>query len=106
MSENLLDKARAHRDLVLLAELGGWLHDLGKLSSGFVLSKTDRAYSTAGETGAPPQAEEVETPAAKEPCKTKEEWVHGKVFAYDDERISKEKGLKAALERHLTGPGG
>ena len=71
-----------------------------------MLSKTDRAYSTAGETGAPPQAEEVETPAAKEPCKTKEEWVHGKVFAYDDERISKEKGLKAALERHLTGPGG
>lgn len=46
MSKTLLERAKEYRELVLLAELAGWLHDLGKMSSGFVLSKADRAYAT------------------------------------------------------------
>lgn len=89
MSESLLEKAKTWRELVLLAELGGWLHDLGKLSSEFVLSKTDVAYSTSGETGAPSQAqEEAETSVAGEPCRQKEKgWKHGEVFDHDADHI-------------------
>ena len=36
MGDSLLERAREYRDLVLLAEVGAWLHDLGKLSDRFV----------------------------------------------------------------------
>ncbi|HID65326.1 MAG TPA: CRISPR-associated protein Csx11 [Anaerolineae bacterium] len=70
MSESLLEKAKALRELVLRAELAGWLHDLGKLSAGFLLSKTDPAYATLG---------------MEERSKTSHhgKWVHGDVFEYD-----------------------
>jgi metal-dependent HD superfamily phosphatase/phosphodiesterase len=34
-----LQLAGRYRDLILLAEIGAYLHDIGKLSSFFVLSK-------------------------------------------------------------------
>lgn len=33
---NFLDLGKEHRDFILLATLGGWLHDLGKLDSRFI----------------------------------------------------------------------
>ncbi len=105
MSENLLKQAQEWRDLVLLVELGGWLHDLGKLSSGFVLSKTDIAYSTAGEAQILLQAEEEEeeeAPASEETEKA--EWYHEKVFTYDANHVTPD--LRKALRRPLTGPSG
>lgn len=69
MTESLLERAKANREIVLLAELGAWLHDLGKLSGRFVESKIDPAYVTADQ----------ETLAeAKD-----EKWRHGDVLDYD-----------------------
>jgi hypothetical protein len=103
MSEDLLKQARQWRDLVLLAELGGWLHDLGKLSKGFVLSKADEAYN-ARPRGEDTEAAQGGTGAAEEPRGQDEKWLHGEVFAYDAGVIGAD--LWAALERHLTGRGG
>ena len=36
---NLLATLEQHRDLILLAEIGAALHDIGKLSSGFIIDK-------------------------------------------------------------------
>lgn len=100
MTENLLQQAENWRQLVLLAELGGWLHDLGKLSSGFILSVLDEAYSTGGETE--PAPEPVDD--ADSPCK-KDEWKHGKVLdeeePYDGGKVPKE--LLDCLGRCLKG---
>ena len=60
MGESLLEKAKAWRELVLLAELGGWLHDLGKLSSGFVREHMEPAYSPPGGVEGSPTGEEEE----------------------------------------------
>ncbi|HOD05812.1 MAG TPA: hypothetical protein PKH92_12285, partial [Anaerolineaceae bacterium] len=88
-NEPLLTQAQQHRDLVLLAELGAWLHDLGKLSRGFVESKTDLAYgeedeeprsqSTAAEGKPDPRL--VQREACSESPEVK--WVHGCVLKYD-----------------------
>ncbi len=101
MDKSLLQRAKEWRDLVLLAELGGWLHDLGKLSSGFVQSKTDPAYATLGEAGAPGRE-------GTDPSPPKGKWDHTQVFSdeepYDGKRVP--PLLKQALERTLTGPEG
>ncbi len=60
MPESLLERAKANRETVLLAELGAWLHDLGKLSSKFVLHFVDKTI----------------------------EWDHEKIFSYDENTIS------------------
>lgn len=101
MSKPLLERAKEYRELVLLAELAGWLHDLGKLSSGFVLSKTDRAYATGieakvvGEEGAPSSA-------------SKKKWKHAQVFSDEEPHDGKHlpHELKQALQRPLTGQNG
>ena len=61
------DRAQQWRKLLLRAELGAWLHDLGKLSSAFIRSKSDRAYVT--------EDEEDGTKAG--------EWEHGDVLKQD-----------------------
>lgn len=35
-NKTLLESAKKYRDLILLLEMAGWLHDLGKLSEGFI----------------------------------------------------------------------
>jgi len=101
MSKTLLERAKKYRELVLLAELAGWLHDLGKLSSGFVLSKTDSAYATGVEAEVVGEEETISSA-------TKEKWKHEQVFSdeepHDGKRLSHE--LKQALQRPLTGPNG
>jgi len=101
MSKTLLERAKEYRELVLLAELAGWLHDLGKLSSGFVLSKTDSAYATGVEAEVVGEEETISSA-------TKEKWKHEQVFSdeepHDGKRLSHE--LKQALQRPLTGPNG
>ncbi|MBN1921644.1 MAG: hypothetical protein JW892_10395 [Anaerolineae bacterium] len=72
----LLPQAQQHRDSVLLAELGAWLHDLGKLSRQFVESKTDPAYVTSD--------------AGQEAEKEIEAWPHGAVLTQDREKIPEE----------------
>jgi len=89
MTDSLLQRAKAVRETVLLAELGAWLHDLGKLSRGFVESKTDLAYgeedeeprsqSTAAEGKPDPRL--VQREACSESPEVK--WVHGCVLKYD-----------------------
>ncbi len=91
MPESLLERAKANRETVLLAELGAWLHDLGKLSRGFVESKTDAAYGDVDEEAMSPPiagAERKPNPcpektACSEPPEVK--WVHGCVLKYDSE---------------------
>ncbi len=89
MGKSLLEQAKEKRDLVLWAELGGWLHDLGKLSAAFIRSKTDRAYVTSGEEGPPEESDE---------------WRHGDVLKYDAQEIP--DGLKEFLEKKLLFPEG
>lgn len=74
MGKGLLGKAKEWRELVLLAELAGWLHDLGKLSARFILSKTDPAYATLGMEERTKESENGK-------------WVHGDVFEYDRKHI-------------------
>jgi hypothetical protein len=101
VGESLLEKAKEWRDLVLLAELGGWLHDLGKLSSDFVQSMTDQAYATGEEAEAIGEGETVLSASKKE-------WKHGQVFSdeepHDGRRVSPK--LKQTLQRSLTGSSG
>ena len=87
MTDSLLQRAKAVRETVLLAELGAWLHDLGKLSRQFVESKTDPAYVTGD---VDPEAE----PAS-------ETWPHGAVLTQDQEKISGEL-WKILHESHNT----
>lgn len=93
-----LSRAKAFRETVLLAELGAWLHDLGKLSQGFVESKTDLAYgeeeeettfqSAATTEGKPnPCPEQVQKQACSESPEVK--WVHGCVLKYDHDATGK-----------------
>lgn len=110
MSErNLLEEARHWRDLVLLVELAGWLHDLGKLSNRFLeqhLVEKDRrsgesddddpAYNLPGEAAQSVDEQAEEARDAK--------WDHEKVFEYDGSVLS--STLKDLLERPLTGPTG
>lgn len=74
MPDTLLDRAQQVRELVLLAEWGGWLHDLGKLSQRFVESKSDPAYVTATGSASPPPGDE--------------KWRHGEVLRYDQAQLS------------------
>jgi len=76
MRDSLLKRAQDWRGLLLRAEIGGWLHDLGKLSSSFVRSKTDPAYVTesGGQEAFAAETSPVET------------WPHGQVLDQDDRR--------------------
>ena len=94
MSENRLEQAQKWRNLVLLAELGGWLHDLGKLSSGFVREHVGPAYNPPGEAEPSPAEEKEES----EQGKGKEKWHHERIFEYDA------KVLRDALEKALWQP--
>ncbi len=87
MTDSLLKKAKDFRETVLLAELGAWLHDLGKLSRQFVESKTDPAYVTA-------DAGQETEPATKE-------WPHGAVLTQDREKIPQQL-WDFLYQSHLT----
>jgi len=87
MTDSLLKQAKDFRETVLLAELGAWLHDLGKLSRQFVESKTDPAYVTA-------DAGQETEPATKE-------WPHGAVLTQDREKIPQQL-WDFLYQSHLT----
>jgi len=93
MSESLLERARAWRELVLLAEMAGWLHDLGKLSGQFVISKTDRAYNA-------PRREESSQGEELASGGDDRAWSHAKIFEYDASHIP--AALAEALARPLS----
>lgn len=114
MSENLLKQARDHRDLVLLAELAGWLHDLGKLSQRFVEEHLEMASSTSDESeSAEAGPEQTDGGTSKK----QEQWLHQRIFskldredrhdqsdyAYLAERYER---LLTLLNQRLTGAGG
>ena len=43
--DNLKDRVEKYRDLILLLEIGAFIHDLGKLSSFFIISKAKSAVT-------------------------------------------------------------
>jgi hypothetical protein len=43
--DKLKDRAEKYRDLILLLEIGAFIHDLGKLSSFFIISKAKSAVA-------------------------------------------------------------
>ena len=97
MDKTLLEQARKWRDLVLLVELAGWLHDLGKLSQTFVESHLDPAYNLPGDAVAAPPEDAEDEDGAQEP----EDWKHHEVFPHDEEAGTLNEPLAEVLKKSL-----